>query len=311
MKTRWAEVLIRASSLAALLMLARGAPVAGQEAAPGAKAGSVPTVEKDIAYVVHGSDQQKLDLYLPAKEGFSTVVFIYGGGWHTGSRKSVAAIGEKLQRLGIGCALPSHRLSPKDKFPAQAEDVAAALTWVKTHIAMKGGNPRRVFLMGHSSGAQLSLLLATDPRYLARHGLSPGDIAGVIGLSPPVDLEPRKDGKGFGNALMAGRGADVFSRDAAVMRDASPLQHVSISMPPVLLVVGGRDLPMLESDSKAFIEKTKGVGASATLFVAKDRDHMGVVRSLVEDDSPALKQVIDFLSDASLVSPTRAKSPGP
>ena len=82
-------------------------------------------------------------------------------------------------------------------------------------MAARGGAPDRVFLAGHSSGAHLSLLLATDPKYLARHRLSASDVAGVIGLSPPVDLQPRADGKGFGDALMAGRGADVFSRDPA------------------------------------------------------------------------------------------------
>jgi acetyl esterase/lipase len=58
-----------------------------------------------------------LDVYLPDKEGFTTVVFTYGGGWHSGGRKSVTPIGEKLQSLGYGCALLSHRLGPGHKFP--------------------------------------------------------------------------------------------------------------------------------------------------------------------------------------------------
>src|SRR5262249_29225995 len=90
-------------------------------------------VEKDIAY--GGAEEQKLDLYLPAERGFTTVVFTYGGGWHSGSRKSVAPVGEKLRSLGFGVALLSHRLSPKDRFPAQIEDVAAAFAWVKRNIA--------------------------------------------------------------------------------------------------------------------------------------------------------------------------------
>jgi hypothetical protein len=89
--------------------------------------------------------------------------------------------------------------------------------------------------MGHSSGAHLSLLLATDPKYLARNQLTPRAIAGVIGLSTPVDLEPRKDGSGFGDALMRGHGAYAFSRDVDVMSDASTIRHISEAMPPVLL----------------------------------------------------------------------------
>src|SRR4029079_1328133 len=131
----------------------------------------------------------------------------------------------------------------------------AAFAWVKKNIKEKGGDPKRVFLVGHSSGAHLSLLLATDPKYLAVHKLTPADIAGVVGLSTPVDLEPRKTKDGFGDALMDGRGADAFSRDIAVMKAASPIQHVSKTLPRTLLIVGDRDFPMLEGDAKSFAEK--------------------------------------------------------
>jgi acetyl esterase/lipase len=253
-------------------------------------------VEADVAYA-DGGDKQKLDLYLPAKKDFTTVVFIYGGGWHSGSRKSVAPIGKKLQSLGYGCVCISHRLSPPDKFPAQVEDAAAAAAWVKKHIAARGGDPRRVFLMGHSSGAHLALLLAADPKYLARHKLTPADFAGVVGLSTPVDLEPRGTGKGYGDVLLAGRGADVFGRDRAVMKEASPIQHISRDLPPVLLVVGDRDFPMLEGDAKEFVAKAKDAGVKVKLHVARERTHMGVVQHLLDEGDPILEQVLAFLRD--------------
>jgi acetyl esterase/lipase len=254
------------------------------------------SVELDVPYGP-GGDQQNLDLYMPEPKGFTTVVFTYGGGWHRGSRKSVTALGKKLQRLGYGCALVSHRLAPGAKFPAQAEDVAAAFAWVKKNIRGRGGDPQRVFLMGHSSGAHLSLLVACDRKYLGVHELSSADIAGVVGLSTPVDLEPRNDKKGFGDALLAGRGADVFARDAAVMRAASPIQHVSPRLPPTLLVVGERDFPMLEADAKRFASRAKDVGATVNTFFAEGLDHMGVVRSLLEQRSVVLAQVLSFMKD--------------
>jgi hypothetical protein len=64
----------------------------------------------------------------------------------------------------------------------------------------------------------------------------------------------------------------------------------------VLLVVGERDFPMLEGDARAFVEKAQALKRNAGLFVAKGRDHMGVVRSLIEDQSPTRERVIDFLS---------------
>jgi acetyl esterase/lipase len=257
------------------------------------------SVELDIAYA-DGGDQQKLDLYLPEQKGFATVVFTYGGGWRTGSRKSVTPIGKRLQSLGFGCALLSHRLAPQNKFPAQIEDVAAAFAWIKKNIAARGGDPKRVFLMGHSSGAHLSLLLATDSKYLAGHQLLPSDIAGVIGLSSPIDLEPRSSGKGFGDALLAGKGADVFSRDAALMKEASPIQHLSKDLPPTVLIVGERDFPMLEGDAKAFSTKANDAGAKVIVSVAKGCDHMAVVRSLLEEHSPVSEQVLAFLKKSKV-----------
>jgi acetyl esterase/lipase len=286
---------ILAAGLAGLWWIVTAGLASGQDARRTDDRGTLPAIEKDIEYA-DGGDERKLDLYIPKREKYATIVFTFGGGWHTGSRKSVSSVGQKLREAGFGCALPSHRLSPKDKFPAQIEDLAAAFAWVKTHIAERGGDPDRVFLMGHSSGAHLSLLLASEPKYLAKHGLSRRDIAGVVGLSAPVDVKPRGDGKGFGDALMKGRGAEVFSRDVDVMADASPIRHISEGMPRVVLIVGDRDFPMLEGDARAFVEKARGHGLSAALFVAKDRDHMGVVRSLLEDESPIRKEVSGFVN---------------
>jgi acetyl esterase/lipase len=253
-------------------------------------------VELDIPYA-DGDDAQKLDLYLPAQRNFPTIVFTYGGGWRGGSRKSVAPIGQKLQSHGYGCALLSHRLGPQNKFPAQVEDVAAGFAWVKRHIQEKGGDPKRVFLMGHSSGAHLSLLVAADPKYLSAHGLAPTDIAGVIGLSTPTDLAPREDKRGFGDILLARGGADVFSRDIELMKTGSPVAHASNDLPPTLLVVGERDFPMLEADAKVFAVKAKASGAIVRTSVAKGCDHMGVVRNLIEDKSLILEWVRDFVRD--------------
>jgi acetyl esterase/lipase len=294
MRSRQTGTSVSCLTVVGLLALSAGMSVSGQDTKRSEKKASLPRVEKDLPYA-DGGDQRMLDLYLPDKKGFTTVVFTFGGGWHSGSRKSVAPIGEKLQSLGYGCALLSHRLAPKNKFPAQAEDVAAAFAWVKKNIQAKGGDPKRVVLLGHSSGAHLSLLIATDPKYLAEHKLSPADIAGVVGLSAPVDLEPRPDKKGFGDALMAGKGADVFSRDGALMKRASPIQHVDKGLPPTLLVVGEKDFPMLVGDVRTFAEKARRAGREVTTFVGKGCDHMGVVRSLLSDRSAIREQVLAFL----------------
>lgn len=276
--------------LPALVALTAFCPVA-HPADPPAK------IEADLPYVDDQKDEHKLDLYVPAKEKFTTIMFTYGGGWQKGTRKSVVTIGEAFRKVGYGCALLSHRLGPAAKFPAQAEDVAAGFAWVKSNIAKRGGDPARVVLAGHSSGAHLSLLVATDPQYLKVHKLSPKDVFGVIGLSTPTDLEPRESKSGFGDALMGGRGADTFGRDPKVLKEASPIQHLTKDLPPTLLVVGEKDFPMLEADAKAFAGKAKGLGVTVETFTAKGKDHMGVVAAVREEKEPIREKVNEFLAE--------------
>jgi acetyl esterase/lipase len=252
------------------------------------------SVAPDIAYG-KDSPSQTLDVYVPARTRFATIVYTYGGGWHSGSGKSSIPIAQKLQSLGYGCALVSHRLWPPDPFPAQAEDVAAAFAWTKANIAARGGDPERVILAGHSSGAHLSLLLATDPRFLAKYHLSARDVAAVIGLSTPLDLSPHPDGHGYGDMLLAGAGAGVFRRDLAMLKDASPISHLDSDLPPTLLLVGQQDFPMLADDARAFIAKTNSLGASVEFSVIPGKDHMGVALGLIDDKDAVFRQVLAFL----------------
>src|SRR4051794_37846907 len=93
------------------------------------------TVVPDIPYVDRATEKQKLDLYLPVKRPFKTILFAYGGGWHSGSRKNMAMLGKRFQSLGYGCAMIGYRLNPPDKWPAQIDDAADAAAWTLKHIS--------------------------------------------------------------------------------------------------------------------------------------------------------------------------------
>jgi acetyl esterase/lipase len=272
--------------LTALILISAARPVA-QSTAP---------VEQDIRYA-KDADSQVLDLYLPAKKNFTTIVYTYGGGWHSGSGKSSKPIAEKLQSLGYGCALVSHRLSPPYYFPAHAQDLAAAFAWVKSNIAARGGDPRRLVLAGHSSGAHLSLLIATDPKYLAAYNLKPSDIAAVIGLSTPVNLSPMAGGHGYGDALLGGHGADAFKRDVELMKDASPTNHLSRELPPTLLLVGQQDFPMLEGDCRDFAAKAQALGRKVEFAIIPGKNHMSMALGMTDDTDPVLVRVLSFLKE--------------
>lgn len=248
----------------------------------------------DIPYGPHG-DKNQLDLFLPAQKPFATIFLTYGGGWHSGSRKSMTPIAEKFQKLGYGCVIISHRLTPPDVFPAHIEDVALAFAWVQKNIGSKRGDPKRIIVMGHSSGAHLSLLLGCDPKYLSKHGLNPSDIAGIVGLSTPTELRPQPDRKGYGDVLLGGRGAEAFSKNVEYLRQASPVVHLNKSLPPTMLIVGEKDFPMLHQDARAFAAQAKTIGLVVPVLISPKRDHMGNIRQLLEEPNDVTKQMMAFI----------------
>lgn len=135
-----------------------------------------------------------LDVYRPvdgptdASGAAPVVVFFYGGAWQRGARNQYRFVGRRLADNGILAIVADYRTWPDAGFPAFMADAASAVAWARAHAGAHGGDPGRVYVAGHSAGAQIAALLATDPRYLAAQGLRPQDLAGVIGLAGPYDF---------------------------------------------------------------------------------------------------------------------------
>jgi triacylglycerol lipase len=117
------------------------------------------TVHKDISY---GTDAQRhlLDIHVPEKKpaGAPVVVFFHGGGLIAGNKNDVGDliygnVSDFFARNGIIGVNATYRLAPAHKWPAGAEDVGAAVAWVRKNIAQYGGDPNKLFAMGHSAGA--------------------------------------------------------------------------------------------------------------------------------------------------------------
>ena len=132
-----------------------------------------------------------LDIYRPAAGTpvpTAVVVFFYGGSWKTGKREDYRFVGQRLAQLGVLAIVADYRTWPRTGFPGFVEDGARAVAWSRDHAADYGGDPKRLFVAGHSAGAQIAALIGTDRRYLAPHAMKPRDVAGVIGLSGPYDF---------------------------------------------------------------------------------------------------------------------------
>jgi acetyl esterase/lipase len=208
------SVRARAALVAGCLVIASGA------AAPddaNARRGFV--VERDLSYDLGSPppthSENLLDLYRPRglrrDARRPVVVWIHGGGWRKGDKRIGARKkAELFTRHGYLFASLNYRLSPAEanpdpdhadpgrvRFPDHPADVGEALGWLRATVARRGGDPRRFVLMGHSAGAHLAALVATDPGFARAYGVGPRRIRGFVSLdSPAFDIAAAADPAG-------------------------------------------------------------------------------------------------------------------
>jgi acetyl esterase/lipase len=204
-----------------------------------------------------------LDVYRPQgndRGSAPVVLFFYGGGWQRGERDQYRFVGRRLAAHGILAIVADYRTYPRAAFPEFVDDAARAVAWTHRHAPTYGGDPRRLFLAGHSAGAQIAALLGTDPRYLQRHGLQPRELAGVIGLAGPYDF------------AITGKYRKVFGASTQ-WTQAQAVNFVDGDEPPFLLVHGDRDRVVEVRDSVELAEKLRRNGVPARLLILPGASH--------------------------------------
>jgi acetyl esterase/lipase len=256
----------------------------------------------DVAYY-HGAgfdpDKHRLDLYLPpGTDPHPVLLFVHGGYWVTGGRREdfgiYARLGRRLAAHGVLTAVISYRLSPAVQYPEHERDVARAIAFVSKHARQFGGDPKRLFVAGHSAGGHLAVLAGTDPRWLREQGLRPRDLAGVIGISGVYDVEDlANDATDRDSHVLP-----VFGKDAAVWHDASPqaqLPKDASLLPPMLIATGDADVPKLRNEARRFAETLRAMHAQVVEREIADRDHRSVIVRFAEDDDPLGEDVLAFM----------------
>lgn len=250
--------------------------------------GSVEVRENIPYYTGEHADKyrNRLDLYLPSGvKDVPVVIFVHGGGWTTGIKDQYGQVGRFFASHGIAAAVVNYRLSPKVTHPGHVEDVARAFAWVKGHISEYGGRRDAIFLCGHSAGAHLIALVATDPSYLQAVGASLADIRGAIPISGVFVASPR-------SGLFAGGPPP----DADIVRAASPIAHVAADRPPFLILYGDGDAPRTRDEAVKMKEALIAAGASAESHEIGDRNHMQMVLDLVREGDPGGRLVLAFIA---------------
>jgi acetyl esterase/lipase len=205
-------------------------------------------IAADLAY---GPDpRHRLDLFAPKRINgpLPLMIFVYGGGWHEGTREDYSFAGRAFAALGFLTAVIDYRLVPEVHFPAFVEDCGRAASWLQAQAATYGGDRDRVVLSGHSAGAYNAVTLALDPARFGAPGLV-GHIEAVIGLSGPYDFYP----------FDVRESRDAFA-NYPEPKQTQPVELVTPAAPPMLLVHGNTDTVVGLYNSVHLAEKLRNAG---------------------------------------------------
>lgn len=220
------------------------------------------SAQPDAMVVYDTTRGLSLDIYRPQSVASDApvVLFFYGGSWRTGTRAQYRFVGSRLAQHGVVAIVADYRTWPDAGFPAFMGDAAHAVRWTVAHAADYGGDPTRVFVAGHSAGAQIAALLGTDARHLAAVDLKPQDLAGVIGLSGPYDF------------VISGKLEEVFG-PRSQWPDAMAVRFVDGDEPPFLLIHGDADRTVDVGNSRKLDFALRRKGATSTLEIVSGGSH--------------------------------------
>ena len=240
------------------------------------------------AVLYDDANRLRLDVYAPPRaRNAPVVVFLYGGRWSAGSRSEYRFVGQALASKGFVAVIPDYRVYPVARFPVFVEDAARALRWTRDIIGRYGGDPRQLFVMGHSSGAHMAALLALDPGWLQRAGLPRGALRGMIGLAGAYDFMP----------ITAPDLREIFGppdRFAA----SQPVNFADGANPPLLLLHGANDDTVDVRNTRNLARAVAHAGGPVEVLIYPRLSHGWIVGTLgapLRGQADVLDQVAEFV----------------
>ena len=286
-------------------------------------------VKSDLAYAGTDNPRQKLDLFFAKKRAIEKplplVVFIHGGGWQNGDKRSglhrVAAFVESGEFVGASIG---YRLSSEAIWPAQIHDCKAAIRWLRAHADEFGFDPDRIAVMGSSAGGHLVAMLGTSGDVkklegdLGKHQDVSSRVNCVIDEFGPTNFLTMNDFPGKMDHLakdspeskLLGR---QITEVPELVREASPITHVTKDDPPILIIHGTKDPLVPYQQSVTFAEALRKAGVTVTLQKIENGEHGGFKNEEVNGRTQAFLQKyllgrdIKISSEPVIVEPRRRR----
>lgn len=217
------------------------------------------------------TDIEKLDIYRTSRPNAPVNVYIHGGAWRNGQAKDFAFPAEVFVNAGahfVVVDFVSVTETRGDLMP-MIRQVRSAVAWVYKNAASFGGDPNRVYITGHSSGAHLSgCTLVTD--WQKDYGLPANIIKGGLLISGMYDLEP----------VRLSKRSDYVKFTDEVEQALSSQRHLDKLNAPVIVAYGTQETPEFQRQNREFAAAVKAAGKSVELIVGEGFNHFEMQETL-------------------------------
>lgn len=225
----------------------------------------------DIRFTAANGVSLSMDIYRPTQVGqYPAIVMVYGGAWQRGTPRLNADFSRYMAARGYTVFAIDYRHAPRYRFPAQLEDVRAALAFIRLHAAEYEADRSRIALLGRSAGAHLAMLAAYEP--------DAPPVRAVVNYYGPVDLvkgytePPHPDPINSRATLKTFLGGSL-NQVPQLYRLASPIYYVTKQMPPTLLVYGSRDHIVQARFGQQMYERLRTTGSTAVFLKIPWAEH--------------------------------------
>jgi len=246
--------------------------------------------------------RHRLDLYLPKRMPASApaVLFFYGGAFISGHRREYRFVGQALASAGIITAIADYGLFPDHRFPDFVHDGAKAAEFLHKELPNYGGDRDRLFTAGHSAGAYIAVMLASNPEYLRAAGADVSCLAGAIGIAGPYDFLP----------ITNPTRIEIFGGPDRV--ETQPIHCIDGERPRMLLFTGDRDVNIFPRNTENMAAKLREHGNDVEAIVYKGIEHFRIIMALAplfRGMIPIRADIIRFVSAARAPSSPGARPP--
>lgn len=249
------------------------------------------SVQRDVKY---GDDPRHLlDVFTPQAASAAprpVFVFVHGGGFVRGDRRGPGSpFYDTLMlwavRNGMIGVNMTYRLAPRDLWPAGAQDVGLAIRWVNEQMAARGGDPRKVFLMGHSAGAAHVASYVAGERF---HQVPGSGLAGAMMLSGLFAISPDLTAREEPVRL-------YFGADATTYGDRSAQAGLLKTKVPLWLGYAELNPPSFVAQSEGLNEALCKAGRCPAFHRFDGHSHMSEIYSVHTDDKVVSDAMLAFV----------------